>query len=61
MMPQATLTAQRILEMGGNAFDAAVGGQAVLGLVSPAANGVAATRCNTSLRRVAAKWKIGYK
>jgi gamma-glutamyltranspeptidase/glutathione hydrolase len=40
MMPQATLAAQRILESGGNAFDAAVGGQAVLGLVQPAANGV---------------------
>jgi gamma-glutamyltranspeptidase/glutathione hydrolase len=40
MMPQATLAAQRILEAGGNAFDAAVGGQAVLGLVSPASNGV---------------------
>jgi gamma-glutamyltranspeptidase / glutathione hydrolase len=40
MMPQATMAAQRILESGGNAFDAAVGGQAVLGQVSPAANGV---------------------
>ena len=40
MMPQASMAAQRILEAGGNAFDAAVGGQAVLGLVSPAANGV---------------------
>src|SRR4051794_32473291 len=40
MMPQATLAAQRILESGGNAFDAIVGGQAVLGLVAPAANGV---------------------
>lgn len=40
MMPQATLAAQRILESGGNAFDAAVGGQAVLGLVAPASNGV---------------------
>src|SRR5258707_3392595 len=40
MMPQATLAAQRILESGGNAFDAIVGGQAVLGLVAPSANGV---------------------
>src|SRR5262249_12455867 len=40
MMPQATMAAQRILESGGNAFDAAVGGQAVLGFVAPAANGV---------------------
>src|SRR5579872_2789846 len=40
MMPQATLAAQRILESGGNAFDAIVGGQAVLGLVAPAANGL---------------------
>src|SRR6266852_6378498 len=40
MMPQATLAAQRILDSGGNAFDAIVGGQAVLGLVAPSANGV---------------------
>src|SRR5713226_3641504 len=40
MMPQATVAAQRILEAGGNAFDAIVGGQAVLGLVAPSANGV---------------------
>src|SRR5438045_1621020 len=40
MMPQATLAAQRILESGGNAFDAIVGGQAVLGLVAPSANGL---------------------
>jgi gamma-glutamyltranspeptidase/glutathione hydrolase len=40
MMPQATLAAQRILNSGGNAFDAIVGGQAVLGLVAPSANGV---------------------
>src|SRR5438876_9243394 len=40
MMPQATVAAQRILESGGNAFDAIVGGQAVLGLVAPSANGV---------------------
>ena len=40
MMPQATLTAQRMLESGGNAFDAIVAGQAVLGLVQPASNGI---------------------
>jgi gamma-glutamyltranspeptidase/glutathione hydrolase len=40
MMPQATLAAERILQAGGNAFDAIVGGQAVLGLVAPASNGV---------------------
>jgi len=40
IMPQATLAAQRILESGGNAFDAAVGGQAMLGLVEPWANGL---------------------
>src|SRR6266446_10982574 len=40
MMPQATVAAQRILEAGGNAFDAIVGGQAVLGQVAPSANGL---------------------
>ncbi len=40
MMPQASMAAQRILESGGNAFDAIVGGQAVLGLVAPSANGL---------------------
>src|SRR6266446_4287152 len=40
MMPQATVAAQRILESGGNAFDAIVGGQAVLGQVAPASNGL---------------------
>ncbi len=40
MEPGATLAAQRILQSGGNAFDAIVAGQAVLGLVAPAANGV---------------------
>jgi len=40
MMPQATLAAERILQSGGNAFDAIVGGQAVLGLVQSGANGV---------------------
>ena len=40
MMPQATVAAQRILESGGNAFDAIVGGQAVLGQVAPSANGL---------------------
>jgi gamma-glutamyltranspeptidase len=40
MMPQATLPAQRMLEAGANAFDAIVTGQAVLGLVQPATNGI---------------------
>ncbi len=39
MKPQATAAAVRILEAGGNAFDAAVAGQAVLALVDPAMNG----------------------
>ncbi len=40
MKPQATQVAERILRAGGNAFDAAVAGQAVLGLVDFGANGV---------------------
>jgi gamma-glutamyltranspeptidase/glutathione hydrolase len=40
MMPHGTMAAQRILESGGNAFDAVVAGQAVLGVVEPAANGL---------------------
>src|SRR5438094_8228274 len=40
MKPEATLVAQRILDAGGNAFDAAVAGQAVLALVDAANNGV---------------------
>jgi gamma-glutamyltranspeptidase/glutathione hydrolase len=40
MRSQATETARRILETGGNAFDAAVAGQAVLGLTDFADNGV---------------------
>jgi gamma-glutamyltranspeptidase/glutathione hydrolase len=39
MKPQATEAAVRILEAGGNAFDAAVAGQAVLALVDPSLNG----------------------
>src|SRR3954468_4061953 len=38
MKPEATLAAQRILDAGGNAFDAAVAGQAVLALVDAANN-----------------------
>ena len=37
---KAPATAVRILEAGGNAFDAAVAGQAVLALVAPASNGI---------------------
>ncbi len=40
MKPEATLAAERILEAGGNAFDAIVAGQAVLGLADAANNGV---------------------
>lgn len=40
MKAQATAAVVRILEAGGNAFDAAVAGQAVLALVDPAANGL---------------------
>ena len=39
MMPQSTLTAEHMLRAGGNAFDAVVAGQAVLGLAQPAMNG----------------------
>ncbi|HSB18040.1 MAG TPA: gamma-glutamyltransferase [Bryobacteraceae bacterium] len=42
MEPLATQAAERILLQGGNAFDAIVAGQAVLGLVSPASNGIGA-------------------
>jgi gamma-glutamyltranspeptidase/glutathione hydrolase len=40
MKPEATLAAERILLAGGNAFDAVVAGQAVLGLVDAGANGI---------------------
>ena len=40
LKPQATQVAERILRAGGNAFDAAVAGQAVLGLTDAAMNGV---------------------
>src|ERR1051325_8821430 len=40
MKPEATLVAQRILDAGGNAFDAAVAAQAVLALTDAANNGV---------------------
>ncbi len=40
MQPEATMVAERVLRAGGNAFDAIVAGQAVLGLVAPAANGI---------------------
>ncbi len=40
MRPQATEAARSILEAGGNAFDAAVAGQAVLGLTDFADNGL---------------------
>jgi len=40
MKAEATLAAERILQAGGNAIDAAVAGQAVLSVVDAAANGV---------------------
>jgi len=40
MKAEATRAADRILQAGGNAFDAAIAGQAVLGLVDAASNGV---------------------
>lgn len=42
MKPEATQAAERILRAGGNAFDAAVAGQAVLSIVDAANNGVGA-------------------
>src|SRR5437868_15191897 len=39
MKAEATRAAERILERGGNAFDAIVAGQAVLGIVDGAMNG----------------------
>ena len=42
MKPEATRAAQRILERGGNAFDAIVAGQAALGVVDAAMNGIGA-------------------
>ena len=40
MKPEATRAAERVLQAGGNAFDAAVASQAVLGIVDAASNGV---------------------
>jgi len=40
MAPQATLVAEHVLRNGGNAFDAIVAGQAVLGIMLPALNGL---------------------
>lgn len=40
MMQQATVTAEHVLSAGGNAFDAIVAGQAVLGVVHVESNGV---------------------
>ena len=42
MKAEATRAAERILEKGGNAFDAIVAGQAVLGIVDQAMNGIGA-------------------
>src|SRR6187397_2136314 len=40
MATQATMAAERILRAGGNAFDAIVAGQAVLGFVLEQSNGI---------------------
>ncbi|MBK9169493.1 MAG: gamma-glutamyltransferase [Bryobacterales bacterium] len=40
MAPLATMAGERMLAAGGNAFDAIVAGQAVLGLVRPDSNGI---------------------
>jgi len=40
MKPEATRAAENIIRAGGNAFDAAVAGQAVLALVDPSMNGI---------------------
>ena len=40
MQSQATMAAERILQGGGNAFDAIVAGQAALAVVHPGANGI---------------------
>src|SRR2546423_2925183 len=42
MKAEATRAAERVLEKGGNAFDAIVGGQAELGIVDQALNGIGA-------------------
>src|SRR5213078_436760 len=42
MKQEATRAAARVLESGGNAFDAIVAGQAVLALVNPESNGLGA-------------------
>src|SRR5882724_12758542 len=40
MAPESTMTAEHVLHSGGNAFDAIVAGQAVLGVVQPNLNGL---------------------
>jgi len=40
MRQQSTVTAEHVLAAGGNAFDAIVAGQAVLGVAQPDANGI---------------------
>ena len=51
MKHEATGAARRILEAGGNAFDAIVAGQAVLALVNPESNGCRQRRGHPGLPR----------
>ncbi len=53
MKPEATAAAVKILEAGGNAFDAIVAGQAVLALVDPESNGIGSRRGHPGLPREA--------
>ena len=58
LKPQATQVAERILRAGGNAFDAAVAGQAVLGLTDPAMNGIGGDAMLLAMTRVQAKGRL---
>src|SRR5437764_1266850 len=56
MAPQATLVAEHVLRNGGNAFDAIVAGQAVLGIMLPARMASAATLNSWSTTRNSRKY-----
>jgi gamma-glutamyltranspeptidase / glutathione hydrolase len=55
MKHQATEAAVRILEAGGNAFDAAVAGQAVLSLVDPSLKAARSRRVCIDVTQVASR------